>query len=111
MALLKTSSEIAHLRSQFTMPESPELILLKKNLSCKGMHNEGGYPLEGVTEHRVDRMYVHFYEPRLGVVRFKNDGLVDPLQIIKAAGCHIDQQVCLHRNENTGDYMVFQKST
>lgn len=109
MADLRTAQQVAIARSEFYVPEDPDFAILKANFNCEGLHNPAGYALEGVKEHIVSQMVVRLYPPGIGKAYMRGDGFVDPLEIVRSAGCYIDRQVCLHRNTNTGWYMVFQR--
>lgn len=111
MADLRTAQQVAIARSEFCIPEDPDVAILKANFNCEGLHNPYGYALEGVKKHTVWRIMVTLYPPGIGKVYMKGDGFVDPLEIVRRAKCDIDRQVCFHRNEHTGDYMVFQRGS
>lgn len=107
---LQTSAEIAMARARVCAPETPEFTLVRENLSCDGMHNSGGYPLEGVTEYRVNSFSVGLHPPGANVMLVRGDGWIDPVQLVKLAGCDNGRPLCFHRNVHNGIYMVFQRA-
>lgn len=111
MPSLRTAQQVAFSRSEFCVPEHPDVAILKANFSCEGLHNQYGYELEGVKKINVPRIMVTLYPAGIGKAYVKGDGYVDPLEIVWLAKCKINKQVCFHLNTNTGDYMVFQRNT
>ena len=111
MTVLRTARDVAVARAERLLPPEPVMMLLSAGLrECAEVHR-GRYPLvTDVSRATVQRMYVRLYPgfSRLTVL-MPGDGWIRPDEVLAAAGGDSARPFCIHRDANTGDYLVFQR--